>query len=124
MELLKTVKIHKKTVLKTILSIVLDLNISMIPTASVTETKHILELFIEHQSSVKLPTDMMTKQEHLIMALPGISKLLAKRLLSTYQAPIKIFNLSENQFRELSGIGAIKSQQVIALLHTRYNDPL
>ncbi len=123
MELLKSVKIHQKTVLKTILSIVLDLNISLIPTASVNETKQILELLITHQTAVNPPTNMRSKQEHLIMALPGISKLLAKRLLNTYHTPIKILNLSENQFQELSGIGAIKSQQIIALLHTLYDDP-
>jgi len=120
---LNQVKIHEKTVLKTIWSIVLDLEISIILSDSVNETKQLLELLVEHQQTTRELSDSKKRQETLVAVLPGISQLLTKRLLANYQTPLKVFNLSEDQLRATQGIGPEKSKTIFALLNSLYENP-
>ena len=113
-------KIHAKAVLKTIWSIVLDLGIAIIPSDSTQGTKHLLERLIDHQQTMKEPPDLKNAQENLITSLPGVSDLLAKRLLARYQTPQKIFSMGEEELQAIHGIGKEKSRNIWALLNSPY----
>lgn len=119
-DMLKHVKIHTKTILKTLWSIVLDLEISMIPSASLNETKQLLRILVEHQQMTKEPIDLEKQQENLVTCLPGVSNLLAKRLLANFRTPLKVFSLSEEELQTTHGIGKEKSRKIFLLLNSPY----
>ena len=121
-EALARAKIHAKAVLKTIWSIVLDLGIAIIPSDSTQGTKHLLERLVNHQQTMQETPDLKHAQENLITSLPGVSDLLAKRLLARYQTPQKIFSLGEEELQAIHGIGKEKSRNIWALLNSLYPD--
>jgi len=122
LEILSQAKIHMNAIFKTIWSIVLDLNISVIPSNSTNETKQLIEQLIKHQESIKEVSDLKTHQEKLMTALPGVSTLLAKRLLAAYSSPLNVFKLSNEQLQATSGIGKEKSQTIHTLLNSAYEN--
>ncbi|MFX0199747.1 MAG: DEAD/DEAH box helicase [Candidatus Hodarchaeota archaeon] len=122
-DMLKHVKIHTKAILKTLWSIVLELGISMIPSASLNETKQLLRILVEHQQMTKKPIDLEKHQENLIACLPGVSNLLAKRLLANFRTPLKVFSLSEEELQTTHGIGQEKSRKIFMLLNSSYATP-
>jgi hypothetical protein len=122
LEILNQAKIHMNAVFKTIWSIVLDLNISVIPSNSTTETKQLIVQLIKHQVSIKEVSDLKKNQETLVTALPGVSTLLAKRLLAAYSSPLNVFKLSNEQLQATSGIGKEKSQTIHTLLNRSYDN--
>ncbi len=66
------------------------------------------------------PPDLKQAQENLITSLPGVSDLLAKRLLARYQTPQKIFSLGEEELQAIHGIGKEKSRNIWTLLNNPY----
>ncbi|MFX0201357.1 MAG: helix-hairpin-helix domain-containing protein, partial [Candidatus Hodarchaeota archaeon] len=119
---LKHVKIHTKAIFKTLWSIVVDLGISMIPSASLNETKQLLRILVEHQQMTKEPFDMGKQQENIVASLPGVSDLLAKRLLASYRTPLKVFSLNEEELQTIQGIGKEKSKKIFMLLNSPYEN--
>lgn len=119
-EVFKHVKIHTRAILKTLWSIILDLGISLVPSASPQETKRLLRVLVEHQQMTKEPIDLSKQQENLVASLPGVSDLLAKRLLASYRTPLKVFSLSEEELQTTPGIGKEKSRKIFTLLNSPF----
>lgn len=61
-------------------------------------------------------------QRILIEALPGISGILADRLLKHFRKPINIFNATMEQLMEVEGIGEKKAKRIIEVLWGEYSD--
>lgn len=58
------------------------------------------------------PKDIKTQREYILCGIPGVSTVLAKRLLEKFGNVEKVFCASEDELREVEGIGKKLSQKI------------
>lgn len=68
----------------------------------------------------KKPKDLKKLQEFIVASIPGISTILAKRLLEKFETVEKIFIADENQLQQVDGIGKKLARKIKKVLTTRY----
>lgn len=60
------------------------------------------------------------KQEYLISGLPSINSKISKRLLKHFKTPRKVFNASEEELKEVKGIGDKMAEKLRKILTSEY----
>lgn len=72
--------------------------------------------------SGKRPITLKDQQEALVSSLPGIDLTLAKRLLTYFGSPRRIFNATKYELRRVEGIGEKLSNKIREVIDTKYED--
>jgi Fanconi anemia group M protein len=60
------------------------------------------------------------KQQFIVEGLPNVSAVLAKRLLDRFGSIKDIVNASEEELREVAGIGKGIASEIIEILNAKY----
>lgn len=122
---------HPSAVRGALVSIALDFNIPVLFSDSAAESAAIIfQIAKREQSSLKRPAVVMRSkkkesagamQELLVAGLPGISSVLAKRLLAHFKTPENIFMASEEELRDVNGIGGKKAKMIFGLVREEHS---
>jgi len=70
----------------------------------------------------KKPKDERKLQEQILCGLPGVSTVLCKRLLEHFGTVANVFSASEEQLREVKGVGKKLAAHIRALLDKTYHE--
>jgi len=70
----------------------------------------------------KKPKDERRLQEQILCGLPGVSSVLSKRLLEYFGTVANVFSASEEELREVKGIGKKLAARIRSLLDKTYKE--
>jgi Fanconi anemia group M protein len=112
-------------------SILIDYGIPIVWTQKPAETAQILfaisrrEQVQEKRSprimTIAKPTTLQQQQEFIISSLPNIDNTRAKKLLTTFHTPQRVFQASKAELMNVPGIGEKISEEVRRVLTTNYS---
>jgi Fanconi anemia group M protein len=117
--------IKKNAVYGALASITVDFNIPIMFTSSPGETAEFLMVLSKRESKEKRESRTQSHikkgglkdiQIRTLSALPGISTMLAERLISHFGTLEKVFTSTEEELREVEGIGKRKAKEIKAVL--------
>jgi len=113
-----------------IVSIIVDFGIPVITTKNPMETANLLYIIAAREQrdekkpvatrGEKTPMSTREKQQFIVEGLPNISAVLAKRLLEHFGSIKDIVNASEEELKEIQGIGKNIATEIQEILNTRY----
>ncbi len=125
--------LHPNSVRGALSSIAIDLGIPIIWTRNPKETAAQLywiarreqeELGRELQiRSFSMDAPLHKHQEFLVSGLPFINAVMSRRLLEKFGTPRRLFAASEEQLKEVEGIGEVKAGKIRELLDGKYEVP-
>lgn len=125
-------RIHPNAIRGAFASLALDFNIPIIFSQSFIDTAGIIFQIAKREQvddnrtvSIRQKAgiiSMESHQEFLVAGLPNISTVLAKRMLSHFKTPQKIFSASEKELQEIEGIGEEKAKKISELLNREYEN--
>ncbi len=123
-------KIHPNAIRGAFASLALDFNVPIIFSQSFIDTAGIIfqiakrEQVCEKRSvSIRHKAGIISAESHqefLVAGLPNVSTVLARRLLTNFKTPQKVFSASEKELQEIEGIGGEKAKRIFGLLNSDY----
>ncbi len=123
-------KIHPNAVRGALASLALDFNLPVIFSQSYIDTAGIIFQIAKREqvderrvASIRPKSGLISterRQEFIIAGLPNVSTVLARRLLSKFKTPQKVFSASEKELQEIEGIGEEKAKKISELLNSEY----
>lgn len=123
-------KIHPNAIRGAIASVALDYSVPILWTRNALETAEMLlsiakrEQFDNKKKNAirgrKKARSMNDRQEILIAGLPHVNTQTARKLLKHFENPQKIFTATEEDLRNLDGIGPKKAKRIRAVLTKKY----
>ncbi len=124
--------ISHNAIFGSIVSIIVDFGIPILTTKNALETADLLYVMAGREQrdekkdvairGGKTPMSIKEKQQFLIEGLPNVSAVLAKRLLDHFGNVRDIVNASEEELKEINGIGSNIASDINRLLTTQYLD--
>ena len=112
-------------------SLISDYNIPVIITGGPSETAFLLYSIakreqLEKKKSVKIregvkPVSMKEIQKYILAGIPGISAILAERLLEKFGTLQRVFNADERELMEVKGIGETIAKRIREISTLDYN---
>lgn len=69
----------------------------------------------------KKPKETKKLQEFILSSIPGISDVLAKRLLENFESVERVFNATEIELSKVKGVGKKLANKIKKLLTNKYN---
>ncbi len=116
-------------------SILMDYGIPIILTQKPSETAQLMFAICRREQiqdkrtprimTVAKPKTLQEEQEFVISSLPNIDRTRAKRLLTSFHTPQRVFQASEEELMSVSGIGEKISEEIRRVLTTNYKaEPL
>jgi len=122
--------IHPNAIRGTLACITVDYSLPILSTANEKETAKIITSIVkreqkEEKSEVPIRGErksltLSESQRFIVEGLPGISAVLAKRLLSHFGSVEKVMYASEEELREVHGIGKEKAGKIRKVLESEY----
>ncbi|KXA89819.1 hypothetical protein AKJ62_02340 [candidate division MSBL1 archaeon SCGC-AAA259D14] len=122
--------IHPNAIRGALACITVDYHVSMISTSDEKETAKIIASIVrreqkEDKSEVPIRGErksltLSELQRFIVEGLPGISAVLAKRLLSYFGSVEEVMVASEEKLKEVHGIGQEKAKEIRRVLDARY----
>lgn len=122
--------IHPNAIRGALACITVDYHVSMISTSDEKETAKIIASIVrreqkEEKSEVPIRGErksltLSELQRFIVEGLPGISAVLAKRLLSYFGSVEEVMVASEEKLKEVHGIGEEKAREIRRVLNARY----
>lgn len=122
--------IHPNAIRGALACITVDYHVSMISTSDEKETAKIIASIVrreqkEEKSEVPIRGErksltLSELQRFIVEGLPGISAVLAKRLLSYFGSVEEVMVASEEKLKEVHGIGEEKAREIRRVLDARY----
>jgi len=122
--------IHPNAIRGTLAALAVDIGIPMITTVDEKETAQILfaiarrEQVLENREiAIRGGSKKLTLSEcqrFIIEGLPGVSAVLAKRLLEHFGTAEKVLCASEENLRQVQGIGKEKAKEIRRILTSTY----
>ncbi len=119
-------RVSRSALLGAYSSLVSDLGISIFFTKSPPATAELLASLARHdQLAKKVPMRVMSKpksitleqtQRSIVEALPGVGPQMARRLLSHFGTPARVFSSSVKQLQEVEGMGPKKAKLIYKVL--------
>ncbi|GAH99502.1 unnamed protein product [marine sediment metagenome] len=123
-------KIHPNAIRGALAALVVEFNIPILPTRDEKETALILVAIARREQvgearevairgepkSLALPE----QQRFVVEGLPGVSAVLAKRLLEHFGTVERVIAASEDELRQVRGIGREKAKKIKLVLNSRY----
>jgi len=125
--------IHPNAVRGSLAALVVDIGIPILPTRDEKETALILfaiarreQLDESREVAVRGEPKRLTLPEHqrfVVEGLPGISAVLAKRLLEHFGTVERVMCASEEELKQVHGIGREKARSIRKILASIYECP-
>jgi Fanconi anemia group M protein len=122
--------INHNAIFGSLASISVDYGISIMNTKNALETADLLGVIAKREQKEdkkivavrgeKTQMSVQERQQFLIEGLPNVSGTLAKRLLSHFGSIRGIINASEEELRQVEGIGKNIASDIVKLLNTNY----
>lgn len=113
-----------------IATLIVDFDVTLINTKNVFDTaKTIFWIAKKEQKEKKYeisfkvgkkPKEIKKIQEKIVASLPGISKVLSKRLLEKFGSVEKAFTSDETELMKVKGIGKVLAKKIKKILTTKY----
>lgn len=112
-----------------IASLLIDFGIPLVATRNQLDTAKIIFWIAKKEQSegkqlaIKVgrkPKDAKAQKEHMICSLPGVSIVLAKRLLEKFGTVEKVFCASEDELQEVKRIGKKLAQKIRNAVSANY----
>ena len=111
-------------------SILMDYGIPIVWTQKPSETAQLMFAISRREQiqykrtprimTVAKPKTLQEEQEFVVCSLPNIDRTRAKKLLTSFHTPQRIFQASEEELMSVSGIGEKISQEIRRVLTTNY----
>jgi Fanconi anemia group M protein len=124
--------IHPNAIRGTLAALAVDIGIPMIPTVDEKETASILfaiarreQTLESREVAIRGESKKLTLpecQRFIIEGLPGVSAVLAKRLLEHFGTAEKILCASEKELQQVHGIGKEKAKEIRRVLTATYEN--
>jgi ERCC4-type nuclease len=123
--------INENALRAAISTLIVYFNVSMLNTKNSLDTAKTIYWIAkkeqeEHKQSVsfkvgKKPKEMREMQERILCSLPGINRVMSKRLLENFGTVEKVFGADENELREVKGIGKKLAGRIRNIIIEKYN---
>ncbi|MEM2978304.1 MAG: ERCC4 domain-containing protein [Candidatus Hadarchaeales archaeon] len=123
-------KLHPHAVQGAMLHLVMDLGIPVLRTRNCSQTASLLWLLTrrEREERRRLPPlrrkreglPLSLQQRFVVEGLPGVSSVLAERLLQHFGTVEAVMRASEGELRKVRGIGRVKARRIRELLTLGY----
>ncbi|MEM3585876.1 MAG: DEAD/DEAH box helicase [Candidatus Jordarchaeaceae archaeon] len=120
---------HPEAIRGALISIVVDFRLPLIWSPNPQETARIIHTIARREQTErearvyfaeKPPGSLKEIQERVLMGLPGIDQILAKRLLSTFNTLEAVFTKSEETLSEVKGLGKKKAEKIRKVITSKY----
>ncbi|MEM2600297.1 MAG: ERCC4 domain-containing protein [Candidatus Hadarchaeales archaeon] len=125
-------KLHPHAVQGAILHLVMELGIPVLRTVDSSQTASLLWLLARREREEgRRPPPLRRKrgdlplplqQRFVVEGLPGVSSVLAERLLQHFGSVEAVMRASEEELMRVKGIGRVKARRIRELLTLRYGD--
>lgn len=125
-------RIHPNAIRGALASLALDFSLPVIFSQSFIDTAGIIFQIAKREQidekrilSIRPKSGLVSTarhQEFLVAGLPNVSTVLAKRLLSRFRTPQKVFSASEKELQEIDGIGGEKAKRISEMLNGEYEN--
>jgi Fanconi anemia group M protein len=122
--------ISHNAIFGSIVSITVDFGVPIITTKNPHETADLLYVMAKREQrdekrpiavrGEKTPMSLREKQQFIVEGLPNVSAVLAKRLLERFGSIKDIVNASEEELREVAGIGKGIASEIVEILNAKY----
>ena len=122
--------INHNAIFGSLASITVDYGVSVLTTKNSHETADLLRVIASREQrddkkavairGEKTQMSMTERQEFIIEGLPNISAVLAKRLLAHFGSIKDIANASEEELRQVNGVGKNIASEILKVLHSEY----
>jgi len=122
--------IHPNAIRGALAALAVDFGISILPTRDEGETAAVLMAIARREQveqarevSIRGERKALTlpeQQQFVVEGLPGVSAVLAKRLLEHFETVGLVMSASERELREVRGIGKEKAREIRKVLGSRY----
>ena len=123
-------RIHPNAIRGALAALAVEFNISILPTRDEKETALIL-VAIARREQVEETREVAVRgepkgltlpdqQRFVVEGLPGISAVLAKRLLEHFGTVERVMNASEGELQQVHGIGTEKAKEIRRVLKAKY----
>ena len=122
--------ISHNAIFGSIVSITVDFGVPIITTKNPMETADLLYIMAKREQreekrpiavrGEKTPMSLREKQQFIVEGLPNVSAVLAKRLLERFGSIKDIVNASEEELREVAGIGKGIASEILEILSAKY----
>lgn len=122
--------IHPNAIRGALAALAVDFGISILPTQDEKETATILAI-IARREQTELAREVALRgeakgltlperQRFIVEGLPGVSAVLAERLLAHFRTPERVMAASEEELQEVPGIGRVKAKEIRRVLGSLY----
>jgi ERCC4-related helicase len=111
-------------------SIIVDFGIPIITTKDALETANFLHIIANREQredkkavavrGEKIAMSLRERQQFIIEGLPNVSAVIAKRLLDNFGSIKDIVNASEEELRQVNGVGKQIASEILEVLHAHY----
>jgi len=123
-------KISERAINGALSAIAVDMGIPVLWTKNQLESSALL-LAIAHREQVQLKKNISIRvkpelrslndeQEFLLAGLPKVSTVLAKRLLKEFGSPAAVFAASEDELKQVDGVGDVLAKRIREVLAKKY----
>ena len=122
--------ISHNAIFGSIVSITVDFGVPIITTKNPLETADLLYIMAKREQrdekkpiavrGEKTPMSLREKQQFIVEGLPNVSAVLAKRLLARFGSIKDIVNASDEELREVAGIGKGIASEIAEILNAKY----
>ncbi len=122
--------IHPNAIRGALAALVVDFNIPILPTRDGEETALVLAAIarreqVEQVREVAIRGEpkgltLSEQQRFVVEGLPGVSVVLAKRLLEHFGTVERVMGASVEELRQVQGIGKEKAKRIRQVLNTKY----
>lgn len=122
--------ISHNAIFGSIVSITVDFGVPIITTKNPLETADLLYIMAKREQrdekrpiavrGEKTPMSLREKQQFIVEGLPNVSAVLAKRLLERFGSIKDIVNASDEELREVAGIGKGIASEILEILNAKY----
>lgn len=122
--------IHPKAIRGAISSLTVDYNLPIIWTEDLEETSQMLKTLAEREQSEKdkniavrgkkTPKSDEELKKYIVAGIPSVNTKIAERLLQEFKTIEKIFNASEEELKNVKGIGKKKAKRIKKLITENY----
>lgn len=108
-------------------TVVIDFKIPIIPTPNASHTAKLLVSMSSRKDSTKGPflkkikksDDLHRQQLSSLCSLPGVGEKTAKRMLSKFGSPLKVFCASSSELAKVEGLSGARAKKIKKMLESK-----
>jgi Fanconi anemia group M protein len=122
--------IHPNAIRGALAALAVDFGVSIIPTQDEKETAAVLAIIARREQTERAREvairgeakglTLPEQQRFIVEGLPGVSAVLAERLLMHFKTPERVMSASEEELQKVPGIGKVKAKEIKRVLSSLY----